>query len=245
MEFPGFHDEVREELSRVGNPTLGARIAVDRRSALDYLGIRFPVRRKIVLSGFSFSNRNESEALRIWNDLWMHSSNGDVMFCALDFYKDLLRHGVNAEHWGTIRHWIERVENWAHSDELCTIYSSFLARDEPVQWQDLDAWSQSDDEWFKRVSIVSLLRNSTKYPTYVPFDRAMLFLDRCLDDRRFYIQKAVGWVLGEFRKDYPKQVDEYLHVNLKVIGSPVLTRALERASPDERKKWRQRKKQLT
>lgn len=244
MEFPACHKEVREALSTIGKPSLGAQIADDRRSNLEYLGVRFPARRKIVLAGFSFSNNDEMKELRIWNDLWMHSSNGDVMFCALDYCKSRAKSEVNLEHWYTIRHWIERVENWAHSDELCSIYSLFLACNEPDPWTDLDSWNRSNKEWYKRVSIVSLLRSSTKYPTYIPFEKAIPFLERCLGDRRFYLQKAVGWVLGEFRKDYPSEVDGFLNDNLKLISSTALTRALERATLDERRRWRQRKKKV-
>ena len=244
MEYPAFHEEVREALSKVGNSSLGAHIALERRSSLDYLGVRFPARRKIVKAGFSFSELDCGEVLRIWNDLWMHSSNGDVMFCALDYCKNQLKREVNLEYWSTIRHWVARVENWAHSDELCTIYSTYMALNEPVCWNDLDQWNRSDKEWYKRVSIVSLLGNSTKYPTYMQFDRAKPYIERCLEDRRFYVDKAVGWVLGEFRKDYPSHVDEFLNVNLKRISSPVLTRALERATKEERSQWRQRKKEL-
>ena len=199
----------------------------------------------MVLGGFSFSNFDDDEVLRVWNDLWMHSGNGDVMFCALDYCRHRLKRNIDTAHWFTIRHWVARVENWAHSDELCAIYSSFLAQIERVCWDDLDKWNRSDNEWYKRVSIVSLLRNSTKYPTYVPFDRAIPYLERCLEDKRYYVQKAVGWVLGEFRKDYPTQVNEFLEVNLKAISSPALTRALERATKEERSQWRQRKKELS
>ncbi len=245
MEYSAFHEEVREALSQIGNPSLGTKIALDRRSSLEYLGVRFPARRKIVSAGFSFSDLDDEQVLRIWNDLWMNSTNGDVMFCALDYCKNQLKRAVNLENWSTVRNWVERVENWAHSDELCTIYSTYLALNDPVCWNDLDKWNRSDKEWYKRVSIVSLLRNSTKYPTYVPFERARPNLERCLEDRRFYVEKAVGWVLGEFRKDYPSQVDQFLSVNLKAISSPVLTRALERATREERRQWRQRKKELS
>lgn len=244
MEFPALHEEVRAALSTIGRPSLGEHIASDRRSNLEYLGVRVPARRKIVLAGFSFSELDDKEVLRIWNDLWMHSSNGDVMFCALDWCKHQAKRAVNTEVWHTIRNWIERVENWAHSDELCSIYSLFLALNEQELWTDLDSWNRSDKEWYKRVSIVSLLRNSSKYPTYIPFEKAIPYLDRCLDDHRYYLQKAVGWVLGEFRKDYPTQVDTFLNHNLKSIRSPALTRALERATSEERKQWRQRKKEL-
>ncbi|MXW54306.1 MAG: DNA alkylation repair protein [Gammaproteobacteria bacterium] len=245
MDYPAFHEEVREALSKIGRPILGAHIASDRRSSLEYVGVRFPARRKIVSAGFSFSDRDDEQVLHIWNDLWMNSTNGDVMFCALDYCKNQLKRAVNLENWFTVRNWVVRVENWAHSDELCTIYSCYLATNDPVCWNDLDQWNRSDKEWYKRVSIVSLLRNSPKYPTYIPFDRAIPYLKRCLEDDRYYVQKAVGWVLGEFRKDYQAQVDEFLSTNLKAISATALTRALERATRDERSQWRHRKKELS
>ena len=84
MQHPQFHDEVTEGLAAIGRPKLAEWTGKDRRSDMTYLGVRVPDRRKLARKGFSFYDRPDEEVLAIWDDLFMHSPVGDVLFCALD-----------------------------------------------------------------------------------------------------------------------------------------------------------------
>ncbi len=243
MEYPQYHNEVLAALSSEGDARLGRHIAKDRRSDLDYAGIRTPARRKIVSRGFSFYELNASSILRIWHDLWMHTNNGDVMFCAVDYYRDRVRRRIEPENWQMFREWVKCVENWAHSDGLCTIYSRYVEAGIDEVWNDINQWNRSKSMWYRRISIVSLIHYSGKNALFLPFDSTKPFIRRCIEDEEEYMQKAVGWVLREFRNRYQSEVDEFLNENIRLIPPRTLTRALERASVEERKYWRMKKSQ--
>ena len=65
------HDEVLDVLSKVSEPDRADAIKADRRSNLDYLGVRAPALRQTVKKGFSFYEQPEAEILQIWDGIWL------------------------------------------------------------------------------------------------------------------------------------------------------------------------------
>ncbi|CAN5728513.1 hypothetical protein BH18ACT13_BH18ACT13_16690 [soil metagenome] len=61
----------------------------------------------------------------------------------------------------------------------------------------LQAWNVDENEWLRRISIVSLVRYSVKNAVFLPLDKILPLVSSCLGDHRHYVQTAVGWVLRE------------------------------------------------
>ncbi len=103
MKETRYHDEILAVFGKLANPSLGRRIAEDRTSNLQYLGIRTPQLRRVVKQGFSFYAEPEERILGIWDDLFRHSPYGEVLFAALEYYapivkKDTPRGGTSGLH---------------------------------------------------------------------------------------------------------------------------------------------------
>ena len=128
MKYPDCHAEVLDALVALGSPSFGRHMARDRGSAMKYVGIRVPALRRRVREGFSFLDREPEAVLDIWDDLWMHSQWGDVLFAAEEYYRPLVRRRVLPMYWPVMRRWIARVDNWAHSDVLSWTYSACSRR---------------------------------------------------------------------------------------------------------------------
>ena len=242
MKYPQFHEEALRELEAIGSPSFALHTPKDRRSEMLYSGVRVPERRKLSKKGFSFYDRPESEVLAIWDDLFMHSPNGDVLFCALDYLRFRVRKQVSPNLWSIIRNWVQRVENWAHSDEMSWVYSYVLEAYFDEVFEDLVTWNKSDDLWPKRISIVSLIHYTGKNSVFLPPEIVFPMVERCIDDHRYYMQKATGWVLREMNREYPEEVEEYLTRHLSVIGSDALSRSVEHMAKDRRNWWREQRK---
>ena len=242
MKYPEFHAEVLSELEAIGNPSLAAHTPKDRRSDLEYSGVRVPDRRKLSKKGFSFIDRSESDVIAIWDDLLMNSPNGDVLFCALDYLRFRVPKRVTPNLWSIIRHWVKRVENWAHSDEMSWVYSYVLEAYFDEVYTDLLKWNKTNDLWPKRISIVSLIHYTGKKAVFLPPDIVFPMVERCIDDHRYYMQKATGWVLREMNRGYPKDVEAFLTKHLAVIGSDALSRSVEHMDKDRRSWWRENRK---
>lgn len=244
MQYHDYHAELLAVLRANGDPEYGRRIAADRRSQLDYVGISVPDRRKLMKQGFSFSDLPDGQMLEVWDDLWLHSDNGDVLFCVIDYYHPMLRKQINPIFWPTMKHWIARVENWCHADGLSGIYSRLLEADMNTVLPTLQEWNAMDDLWPKRVSIVSLVHYTGKNAVFLSPDIVFPMVASCLDDHRDYMQKAVGWVLREMDRVYPEDVKRFLEDSMATIGATALSRAIERRGKSERHEMQERRKSM-
>lgn len=238
MTYPEYHAEVLDALRALGSPSLGRHMARDRGSAMQYVGIRVPALRRRVREGFSFLDREPAEVLDVWNDLWMGSEWGDVLFAAEEYYRPLVRRRVLPIYWPVMRHWITRVDNWAHADVLSWTYSRLLEADAASVMPQLQRWNTEDELWRKRVSIVSLIHYTGKNAVFLPPDVVLPMVDRCAEDTRPAMQKAVGWVLREMWRAYPAEVRAYLETNAGRLARSAYTRAIERMETPEREAMR-------
>ncbi|WP_240702917.1 DNA alkylation repair protein [Cohnella luojiensis] len=59
-----------------------------------------------------------------------------------------------------------------------------------------ERWIESDDFWLRRTALLYQLR----YKQRTDVDRLFDFINRCKDEKEFFIRKAIGWALREYSK---------------------------------------------
>lgn len=224
MNLESCHDEVVAALLAIGNPEYGERVRKDRGSSLEHLGIGFPALRARVKQGFSFTSLPPEEALEIWDGLFRTSPYGDVLFAALEFYLPLAKKRVPEGLWPVASGWIERIDNWCHADLLGSLYSWILARHHESVYPQLVIWNESESEWKRRISLVSLIHYSGKNAVFLPPEKVLPFVSNCLEDRRHYVRTAIGWVLREMSRGYPKEVEAFVETNSAKISKVAVRR---------------------
>jgi 3-methyladenine DNA glycosylase AlkD len=237
-----FHHEVVKALTAIGDPTFGKAVQQDRGSKLKHLGIKFPVLRRRVKQGFSFYELPEDQILEVWDTLWHTSPYGDVLFAALEYYLPIVKKQVPANLWSVVKGWAPRIDNWCHSDGLSAIYSRILESNQQEVYAQLLEWNQAEDEWLRRISLVSLIHYSGKNAVFMPLKKVLPLVTNCLDDERYYVQTAVGWVLREMRQVYPSEVIKYLQTHANKLSTPAFSRAVERLNAKELTKLRELRK---
>jgi 3-methyladenine DNA glycosylase AlkD len=233
-----YHEEVVVALTAIGNPALGEAIRNDRGSGLAHLGIRFPALRKRVQEGFSFYALPEAEVLEVWDALWRTSPYGDVLFAALEYYAPRVRKRVDPGLWPVIRSWSGRVDNWCHADGLSGLYSRVLERYPEDVSPQLEEWNRAENEWLRRISIVSLVHYSGKNAVFLTPAEVLPLVSNCLGDDRHQVQAAVGWVLREMCRAYPDEIVAYLEENAARMRASTFSRAIERESAERRARLR-------
>lgn len=188
------HDEVLGALSALVretgiSPERGELVRADRRSEFEYFGLRTPDRRRRVAAGFSFTDEDAASVLAAWDGIWNLADNGDVMSAVLDFYRRRIGSrrwtaDDSAKLWLTAVGWIERIDNWAHADDLARLYSSALADQAELVYPTLEERSRSDNEWQRRIAMVSLIHYSGKNAVFLPIEPSLRVLSNCAGDRR-------------------------------------------------------------
>lgn len=137
------------------------------------------------------------------------------------------------------------MDNWCHSDGLCAIYGRILENNLAEVYPQVESWNLDQSEWLRRISLVSLIHYSGKNAVFLPLDKVLPLVSNCINDRRYYVQTAVGWVLREMGRVYNTEIAGFLETHADQMGTQAFSRAIERMSPGERARLRQlRKSQL-
>ena len=113
---------------------------------------------------------------------------------------------------------LRRSHTWALVDWLCTKVAAPLVECDPERAQSLlRRWSADDDFWVRRASMLAQLPALRSGGG--DFELFADFASRMLDEREFFIRKAIGWVLRDVSKKRPQLVFEFLdrHID-KVSG---------------------------
>jgi 3-methyladenine DNA glycosylase AlkD len=107
---------------------------------------------------------------------------------------------------------IERLlresKTWALVDGLAGDVVGAILVAHPVETtRVLDRWARDPDFWIRRSSLLAELRPLRAGADLAPFLRRA---DLMLDEREFFVRKAIGWVLREVGKRRPVEVTAWL-----------------------------------
>lgn len=243
MNYSQYEAEIYAKLKPPGDPSRSAFTKNYMKSQLEFLTIKVPVMRQIAREGFSFYDRSPEEILAIWNGIWFSSSCFEVM-CIPLFYYDRQGRKISPATWPTLSTWSERIENWAHSDSLASIYSYLLAQNFDEVYKVLQTWNKAENQWLRRLSMVSLIHYSGKKAVFLPLDKVLPMLENCLDDERPYVQKAIGWVLREANYVYHSEISAFIEQHLADLRGIAFSAATERFSAVERGALIERRKAM-
>ncbi len=132
---------------------------------------------------------------------------------------------------------IRDSHTWALVDALApSIAGPLIEREEPrfpeVETT-LDRWAADEDFWVRRaallVHLLPLRRGAGN------FERFARYADAMLEDREFFIRKAIGWVLREVGKKRPALVAEWLLPRAQRAAGLTVREAVKYLPEDARK----------
>lgn len=81
-----------------------------------------------------------------------------------------------------------------------------LKHAEDADFSTLDAWNASDNLWLQRTSILFQL----KYKDKTDVDLLTKYIEPHIEQKEFFIKKAIGWALREYSKTDPQWVEEFV-----------------------------------
>jgi len=124
-----------------------------------------------------------------------------------------------------IEYLLRRCGTWALIDPIATNVAGVLAEKHDLT-ATLDRWAADPDFWIRRSAMLALLRPlrrltpAARSPDGSPetelrrgegdFERFAGYADTMLEEKEFFIRKAIGWVLREVSKKRPELVATWL-----------------------------------
>jgi len=200
---PAIVSTVERALRDAGDP---ARAEQERRylkSSLEHCGTSVPATRKVAKA----VGMLEHDALvATVEGLWARP----VHECRAAAVELLDLHGASLvpADLVLIERMIRESRTWALVDGLAASVTGPLVERHPELLTTLDRWATDEDFWVRRSALLALLLALRRGAG--DFGRFGRYADAMLDEREFFIRKAIGWVLRDTSRKRPELVYDWL-----------------------------------
>jgi 3-methyladenine DNA glycosylase AlkD len=117
--------------------------------------------------------------------------------------------------------WLVRLvrssDTWAHVDWLAADIIGGVIERHPGSRRRLPGWAKDESFWVRRTALLAQLRVLSRGDG--DFDLFARLAAGMLDEREFFICKAIGWILREVSKKRPRLVYRFLREHRAAISS--------------------------
>jgi 3-methyladenine DNA glycosylase AlkD len=127
-------------------------------------------------------------------------------------------------------------DNWAITDtSMIRVIGPFLGKkgNEQLAEKTIEKWSNSENLWIKRASLVILLKIIMIRKEF-DADYVFKFIEQMYNNPEDYIQKGVGWLLKTCSKYDPDLIFDYLMKNREIFPRLILRYASEKLPKEKR-----------
>jgi 3-methyladenine DNA glycosylase AlkD len=206
---PGSADAagIESELRALGTPQRAASEKAYLKSDLEFTGTAVPATRSVIRSwSLARPGLTRRELVAVTRALWARPVFECRMAAVelLDANSALLR----ADDDVLVEHMLRTARTWALVDGLAEHVMGGLTERYPELAAVLDRWARDDDFWLRRSAMLALLRPLRRAEG--DFERFSRYADQMLEEKEFFIRKAIGWVLRETAKRRPELVAAWL-----------------------------------
>ena len=146
----------------------------------------------------------------------------------LDQRQDLL----GSEDLDLLEDLLRRSRTWVHVDNLAGRVVGPLFERDPKLGRVLDRWAKDDDFWIRRSALLALLGGLRRGEG--DWDRFVRYADPMLEEKEFFIRKAIGWVLRETAKKRPELVVDFVARRVDRISGVSIREAVRHLEPTDR-----------
>ncbi len=127
---------------------------------------------------------------------------------------------------------LRESRTWALLDLLAADVGSALLDDQPWADEVLDRWAADGDFWIRRSALLAHLRPLGAGRGDLA--RFLRYADAMLDEREFFIRKAIGWVLRATSRQRPDVVHDWLLPRAHRASGVTVREAVRYLSPADR-----------
>ncbi len=147
----------------------------------------------------------------------------------LDSYSDRLL----AKDMMLLERLLREARTWAIVDGLAASVVGPLVERDPEAAAVLDRWALDEDFWVRRSALLALLLPLRRGGG--DFIRFCRYADAMLDEKEFFIRKAIGWVLRDTARKRPTMVYEWLAPRVGRASGVTVREAIKPLSEEQRR----------
>ncbi|MEX5712242.1 DNA alkylation repair protein [Parafrankia sp. FMc6] len=201
--------EVRAALAGAADPARAPGMQAYMKSDMPYRGVPKPARARVLRP--VFAARTLADPLG-WTatalTLWREAAYREERYAAIDLTGHRAYRAYQQA--GTLEMYEEMVVTgawWDYVDEIASHrVGPLLAADPAAIRPVVLRWSRDGDLWRRRTSIICQL----SFKAATDLDLLYACIDANLDDRDFFIRKAIGWALRQYAWTDPAEVRRFV-----------------------------------
>ena len=224
--------EIEQTLRAAGTAERAAHEKRYLKSDLDFLGASVgAIRRTVARFVRAHPDLTYDELLELAQTLWrapIHERRMAAGFL-LEAYVALL----TSRDLPFIEKLIRESKTWALVDVLAGDVVGRIVLQGRGTRRTLDRWARDEDFWIRRGALLAWLRPLRAGADFEQFGR---YADRMLEEKEFFIRKAIGWVLRETSKKRPDVVWEWLHPRLDRVSGVTVREAVKYLDEDRKRR---------
>ena len=176
------------------------------KNRFSFFGIKTPERRKVTREWWKkFPIASESELLNLANDLWnleqreFHYVGSDT----LKKHKSMLTPSAL----NTLKRLIINNSWWDTVDTLAVHPIGQIIFYFSETGKIMDTWIEDDNMWVRRAAILHQLQFKIKTNE----NRLFYNCEKCMDEKEFFVRKAIGWAWRQYSYTNMKSVLDFVH----------------------------------
>ncbi len=191
------------------NPAKALQQQVYLKSSMPHYGLTAPVLRKLTKEKIREHPMPDPTTWRATAlELWRKAEYREERYAAIELIGfSRYRSWLDLAALPLLEEMIVTGAWWDIIDPIATSFFGLLLTNHPTQMRKiLRKWSKDDDPWRRRTAILAQLK--FKGAT----DEKLLFelIKPSMDERYFFLRKAIGWALREYAKTAPDCVIEFV-----------------------------------
>lgn len=196
-------DEIEGRLRGHADPSRADAERAYLKSSLEHIGVNVATTRKIVRE---MAPGERPDVLALAKALWREPIHERRLATVelLVYHRNLL----TAADLPYAKLLIHESGTWAYVDHLAESVVGDIVERIPESASALDEWATNEDFWVRRSALLALLgplRRGGGDP-----ERFSRYADGMLEEKEFFIRKAIGWVLRDTGKKRPEWVAAWL-----------------------------------
>ena len=223
--------EIDEQLRRRGDPERARHDRTYLKSELVHYGASVPAVRAVAKEFAStYPTLEHDEVIALATALWA-ASVYEWRLTAVELL-DVCSDRLGPADGPFIEHLLRDAGTWALVDGLAIhVVGRLVDRHHELDSM-LDRWAADSEFWLRRAAMLALLVALRR--GHGDFERFSRYADAMLDDREFFIRKAIGWVLRDTAKKRPDLVYRWLLARASRLSGVTIREAVKPLSPQQR-----------
>lgn len=220
--------DIEARLGELADPVRAEQEKRYLKSDLRHLGVGLPALRGVAVAAAKGLDRERT--LTLVEELW-HEPVHERRMAAIEV---LVRNTplLIAADLSVAERLIRASCTWAYVDTLATKVVGGLVTRYPPLATTLDAWAGDENFWIRRTSLLALLPGIRSGAP--DLDRLSRYGDALIEEREFFIRKALGWVLRELAKSDPAWVTAWVRDRVAVVSGVTIREAVRHLPESDR-----------